>query len=140
MNIIDKVVKKMMSAADNAIYNVASEKLDEIDDAGDSCFGDFINNDDYSIKIKDNSYGVIGDNSFDTTNFITFTYGGGTTTVNLDASNKLNELEEEQLKEEKMRAKHETLQEAYEHYQLIKKLVEDTESDKYIENRYKDFE
>ena len=65
--------------------------------------------------------------------------GGGfatTSTIDLD---ELHKMKEEQLEEERLRSKHEALQEAYDNYQLIKKLLEDTESDKYVENRYKDF-
>lgn len=144
MDIIDKVIKKMMSAGDDTIYNHTLKKLDI--DGADVDSSDGVDVDigdwgvvDYNINVK-SSYGV-ADGYFDTADIFTFTYGGsgGTTTVDLDAGNKLNKLIDEQLKEENLRTKHKALRDAYDHYQLIKKLVEDTESDKYFEDRYKDF-
>lgn len=61
------------------------------------------------------------------------------TTITIDPYNELEELRKEQEHDEDLRSKHEALQDAYEEYQLIKKLVEDVESDKYVEDRYKVF-
>ena len=52
---------------------------------------------------------------------------------------ELEGLIQEKEEDEKLRSKHAVLQEAYEHYQLIKKLVEDNEIDKTFEYRYRGF-
>ena len=56
-----------------------------------------------------------------------------------DPYSELEELKLEKEKEEEMRKEYPSLQEAYDNYQLVKKLVEDTEFDKSFEKRYEGF-
>lgn len=60
----------------------------------------------------------------------------------LNTNDPYAQLEEYELKKERdehLRNKHPALREAYEEYQLIKKLVEDNELDDNFEKRYEDF-
>lgn len=52
---------------------------------------------------------------------------------------ELEEFREEQEKDEALRKENPSLQEIYDNYQLVKKLVEDTEFDKTFEKRYEGF-
>jgi len=56
-----------------------------------------------------------------------------------DLHEQLKIFEQEKEEDENLRENHPVLQEAYEHYQLIKKLVENNKSDKTFEHRYKGF-
>ena len=56
-----------------------------------------------------------------------------------DPFEELEKFRQEKEKEEALREEYPSLQEAYDDYQLIKKLVEDTEFDKTFEKRYEGF-
>lgn len=62
----------------------------------------------------------------------------GTFTYN-DPYAELEEFKQEKEDEEKLRKENPSLQEAYEQYQLIKKLVQDEECDKYFDDKMKVF-
>ena len=58
------------------------------------------------------------------------------TTVWVD---ELGDIKEEQRQDKKLREENPSLQEAWDEYQLIKRLVQEEESDKYMEDKYKGF-
>lgn len=74
-----------------------------------------------------------------TTNVVTTTNTITSTLEFDDPFKELEEFREEKEKEEEMRKEYPSLQEAYDNYQLVKKLVEDCEFDKTFEKRYEGF-
>lgn len=71
---------------------------------------------------------------FDTNN-LCLTNGDG----DLVWTDELGDIKEEQIQDKKLREENPALQEAWDEYQLIKRLVQEEESDKYIEDKYKGF-
>lgn len=70
-----------------------------------------------------------------------FTLDGTTwgTAIFSDPYTELEELRQEQEDDEKLREEYSCLQEAYDQYLLIKKLLQDEECDKYFEDRMRVF-
>lgn len=106
----------------------------------------------YSVNITSDMVGDISiidvdfDDVFYITNYITTSStSNNTITLNTpdvvysDVYTELRVFEEEEEKDEKLRKEHSVLQEAYDEYLLIKKLVEDQEIDKSFEQRYDGF-
>ncbi len=54
-------------------------------------------------------------------------------------TDELSDIKKEQAEEEELRKEYQSLQDAWDHYQLIKKLLQEEESDKYLEEKYKGF-
>jgi len=70
----------------------------------------------------------------------TITTSTVTSTIDFeDPYAELEEFREEKEKDEVMRDEYPSLKEAYDNYQLVKKLVEDSEFDKTFEKRYEGF-
>lgn len=95
------------------------------------------NNEKYSIF--DNTSYTIGDNLDQTITFYDNDH------VNLvewghysDPYHELELINQKTEKEEKMRSENNSLKEAWDHYQLILRLVEEEECDKYLKEQYKD--
>lgn len=73
--------------------------------------------------------------TLDTTSNYIFTDGSTFSTYN-DPYQELEETKQQQEKEEELRKENSCLQEAWNEYQLILKLLEDNECDKFVEERY----
>lgn len=72
--------------------------------------------------------------TLDTSNYI-FTDGTTFSTYNAPYQ-ELEEVKQQQEKEEELRKENSCLQEAWDEYQLILKLLEENECDKFVEERY----
>ncbi len=66
-----------------------------------------------------------------------YTFSGSDTSFTLN--DELGDLKKELAEDEKLREENPSLQDAWDQYQLIRKLVQEEESDKYIKDKYKGF-
>lgn len=123
--------------------NKEEERLDSIFDAFD--FGSYTVNITATTNVDTPTLtwdvGNASDYVFTDSDWSTLTTNTVTTsTIDFgDPYSELEELRAEKEKNETLRKEHPSLQEAYDNYQLVKKLVEDTEFDKTFERRYEGF-
>lgn len=76
------------------------------------------------------------DYTIDATSNCIVTYSGNTFFTHNDPYQELEETKQQQEKEEELREENLCLQEAWDEYQLILKLLEENECDKFVEKRY----
>lgn len=92
---------------------------------------------DYSLTITDCSTSTVSYTTYNSGDFLIWD-GSSQTTFN-DPYAEIEEFKQEQEAEEKLREENPSLQEAYEQYQLIKKLVQDEECDKFFDDKMRTF-
>ncbi len=93
---------------------------------------------DCSLTTTDCSTSTVSYTTYNTNDLFLISDGSSNLIYN-DPYAELEEFKQEQEAEEKLREENPSLQEAYEEYQLIKKLVQDEECDKFFDDKMRTF-